>query len=205
MKETEEKKEKRVPEGYRENAKGHLVPEETIPELEKIEDDLVNQAFEKAREVKAKLDEFRAWALAEARNFRALAAQEYHAAKGGEKHLTLRSFDGKLRWTVETDDLLELDTVETATARGLIDECIAGWSRESRAEMTALVTDAFASRNGRLSAAKVWPLLRVESDDERWKRAQEILRKAARPKETREYLRFHVRDAKGAEGLFFKC
>lgn len=205
MKETDKANEKKIPEGYRENARGHLVPVETIPELEKLEDDLVHEAFAKARDVKAKLEEFRAWALDAARSFRALAAQEYHAAKGGEKHLTLRSFDGRLRWTVETDDLLELDTVETATARGLIDECLEGWSRESRAEMVALVTDAFASRNGRLSAAKVWPLLRVESEDERWQRAQEILRKAARPKETREYLRFHVREGKDPERLFFKC
>ena len=205
MKDTEQAKEKKVPEGYRENAKGHLVPEEAIPELEKLEDDLVREAFTRAMAARAAVESFRAWALDAARNFRALAAQEYHANKGSDKHLTLRSFDGKLRWTCETDDLLELDTVETATARSLIDECLEGWSRESRAEMVALVTDAFASRNGKLSAAKVWPLLRVESDDERWKRAQEILRRAGRPKETREYLRFHVREGKDPERLFFKC
>lgn len=200
-----DEKKKEIPEGYMENAKGHLVPVETIPELEKLEDGLVREAFAKAKEVKQKLEEFRAWAIGAARDFRALAEQEYKVAKGGERHLTLRSFDGKMRWTCETDDLLELDTVETAAARALIDECLEGWSRESRAEMAALVTDAFAAKNGKLSAAKVWPLLRVESEDERWKRAQEILRKAARPKETREYLRFHVREGKDPERLFFKC
>ena len=199
--------EKKIPEGYRKNAQGHLVPEGIIAPLDKIRDDLVREGVKKAEETAAAVAAFREWAVNGARNYMALAEQEYGVKRGGAKgNLTLTSYDGSMRWTLDVSDTLSLESEEMALAMTLINECIAKWSDGSNPGLVTLVQEAFRpGKNGQLSAAKVWPLLRYEIDDETWKKAMELVKKAARPDQTREYLRFHVRGADGSWKLLFKC
>ena len=153
--------EKKVPEGYRKNAQGHLVPEDIIPLLDKIRDDLVKDGFKKAEETAAAVAAFRDWAADAARSYMALAEQEYSVSLGGTKgNLTLTSYDGTKRWTLAVSDTLSLESEEMALAMELINECIAKWSDGSNPGLVTLVQEAFRpGKNGQLSAAKVWPLL----------------------------------------------
>jgi len=199
--------EKKLPEGYRKNAQGHLVPEDIIPPLDKIRDDLVREGFKKAEETAAAVAAFRDWAADAARSYMGLAEQEYSVSLGGTKgNLTLTSYDGTKRWTLAVSDTLSLESEEMALAMKLINECISKWSDGSNPGLVKLVMEAFRpGKNGQLSAAKVWPLLRYEIDDETWKKAMELVKKGARPDQTREYLRFHVRSSDGSWQLLFKC
>ena len=128
--------------------------------------------------------------------FQALLAQEYGAAIGGKKgNITLTSYDGCRKVQVQVADLVEFGP-ELQAAKALIDECLSGWAKDSGAELQALVNRVFSvDKEGQINRAELFMLLRVEIQDERWKRAMEAIRDSMRVIGSRTYVRFYERDA----------
>lgn len=94
---------------------------------------------------------------------------------------------------VQVSDLIQFGP-ELQIAKGLIDECLTEWSADSRPEIQALVTRAFnTDRAGQINKAELFMLLRLEIDDERWKRAMDAIRASIRVTGSKEYVRFYRR------------
>lgn len=179
---------------YMADAKGALVPRELVKAQHVLEDETVRKIIFFARSLSEQIARFRGHTMTDLGEFDALLEQEYGGKRGGPKgNRTYQSFDGCLKVTVQVADFIDFGP-ELQIAKGLIDECLNEWSADSRPEIQALVTRAFnTDKQGQVNRADVFMLLRLDIEDERWRRAQEAIRDAMRVTGSKEYVRFHER------------
>ena len=152
-----------------------------------------------AEVISAQIAKFKAAAFERIALFQGILAQEYGAKIGGTKgNKTLSSFDGSLRIQVQVADITDFGP-ELQVAKTLFDECLGEWSTDSRAELRAAVQDAFqVDKEGKINRGRLFGLLRIESTDERWTRAQRAIRDSIRVSGSTEYVRFHRRPSANA-------
>ena len=85
-----------VPEGYKRNAVGHLVPVGQIEEVDLLRDDFVTKAAIEAENVALDVAYFKDRLISDMDAFLDLSAEKYGVSLGGAKgNITLTSFDGR--------------------------------------------------------------------------------------------------------------
>ncbi len=156
---------------YLSDAKASLVPIAMVRAEDLLMDELVRSVVAKANALSTALTAFKLHAFESVGELQALLAQQYEAKIGGKKgNITLTSYDGCKKIQVAVSDLVELGP-ELQIAKQLIDECLREWSADSRDEIRALVDRVFAvDKEGQISHAGLFMLLRVGITDERWLR-----------------------------------
>lgn len=179
---------------YLRDARGSLVPVETIGAADLLIDETVRKIIGFADELSAQIGRFKGHTFEDIGSLMALLAQEHGATLGGRKgNVTLASYDGCLKVQLQVADLLEIGP-EIQVAKALIDECLREWSTDSRAELRALVDRVFAvDKEGAINRAELFMLLRVSIEDERWQRAMEAIRASIRVIGSKQYVRFYRR------------
>lgn len=179
---------------YLRDARGALVPLESIKPMDLLIDEQVRKILKFASELSAQVGRFKGHTFEDIGALQALVDQEYGARLGGAKgNLTLTSFDGCQRVMLHMQDLLDFGP-ELQTAKKLVDECLSQWAADSSAEIRALVTRAFqVDKEGHINRAEIFMLLRVEIADERWQRAMDAVRDSIRILGSKAYLRFQTR------------
>lgn len=189
-----------IPEGYRADAQGRLVPLAHIKDVDLLRDDTVAALVFKAKVLNAAIAAFRTEANNTIDAFAQLSAEKYQAKLGGKKgNLTLVSFDGRLKIIRAISDQLVFDE-RLQAAKVLIDECINEWAAGSRSELRTLINDAFqVDRAGKIDTNRVLSLRRLDIKDERWKRAMEAIGDSLKVASSRSYLRFYERVGDAAQ------
>ncbi|RVL51072.1 DUF3164 family protein [Sinorhizobium meliloti] len=179
---------------YMPDAKGNLVPVEAIKPADKLEDETVRKIIGHARGLSAQIGRFKQHTFDDLGDFEALLAQEYGAAKGGAKgNKTFMTFDGLMKVQVQVQDYIDFGP-QLQIAKGLVDECLNEWSADSRPEIRAIVTRAFnTDKAGQINRAEIFMLLRLDIEDERWKRAMDAIRDAMRVVGSKTYVRCYER------------
>lgn len=188
-----------IPEGYRENAQGHLVPEDSIAEIDAMRDELVRELVEEARRVQKILADFKLKSMGDVDSFVQLSGEKYGVQLGGRKgNVTLTSFDGRYQVKIAIADRITFDE-RIHAAKALVDKCIMAWSKGSRKELRRLVMEAFqADKEGKLNVARILGLTRSDiSDDEEWQQAMQAVKDSMQAASTCAYLRLYERDEKG--------
>ena len=185
---------------YLRDAKGNLVPVETIGAADLLEDEMVRKIIGYAEELSAQIGRFKGHTFEDIGSLQALLDQEYGVKRGGRKgNVAFTSFDGCFKVTLQVADQLHIGP-EIQAAKALIDECLREWSTDSRAELRALVDRVFnVDKEGTINRAELFMLLRLEIADERWQRAMQAIRDAIRVIGSKEYLRFYRRPEPTAE------
>lgn len=187
-------KDRPVPEGYMVNALGHLVPEDLVPEIDKVRDGLVREIAAGTQELQAQMAAFKRRIMADADAFVALAGEKYGVALGGAKgNVSLVSYDGSLRVLVAVTERITLGP-EIQAAKALIDRCIHEWTEGSRSEIRALVEHAFQTdKEGKLAMGRILGLLQLDIDDETWVAAMAAIRDSITAVGTARYIRVYER------------
>ena len=122
-----------IPEGYKPDANGNLVPLANIREVDLLRDELVNELAAKAEAVQQAIRDYRDTAFADIAAFVELSAERYGAAVGGKKgNVTLYSFDGQYKIQRDIAQHLKFDEGILA-AKALINECLDEWTEGSQA------------------------------------------------------------------------
>ncbi len=183
-----------LPEGYMANPHGHLVPVDSIDDLDLLRNDVVIDTVRKAQELRQELAEFKQAALNEMELFVNLAAEKYDTKLGGTKgNLTLMSFDGKYKLMVSISDSLMFDE-RLQIAKQLIDECIHSWTENSDSNVKALIEHAFQTdKQGNINTARVLGLLKLKISDAKWKQGMEALKDSISVASSKSYLRLYER------------
>ena len=183
-----------IPEGYRADAQGRLVPIAQIKEVDLLRDRTVRELFAKAMALNAQLAAFRAEAHATIGAFAELSAEKYGAKIGGKKgNLTLVSFDGCYKVLRSISEQLVFDE-RIQAAKSLVDECLKEWSAGARPEIHTLINDAFkVDQAGKIDTNRVLGLRTLDIKDERWLRAMEAISDSLKVASSRSYLRFYQR------------
>lgn len=183
-----------IPEGYRADAKGHLVPESLIKPIDLERDRLVAELVAGAVELNKRLAEFKAKAFGDVRAFIEMSFEEYGARIGGKKgNVSLQTFDGRNKLQIAVQDSIVFDE-RLQAARALIDECLAEWVEGARPELVTVINEAFRTdTKGEIRTARVLALRRMEIGDERWQRAMQAISDAVQVASSKEYLRIYER------------
>jgi hypothetical protein len=188
----------RIPDGYRKDAQGRLVPETIIPAADTLRDELVIalcEATETASQMMASLKRMMLDKIAE---HIALVATQYDVTLGGEGgNVTLVSYDGLYKIERECGERLTLGE-EIIAAEALVREVL----DEIGDPIPRAITDRAFRRNrrtGDLSPSRIADqILAIQIDDERWKRAQDAVRDALSVSGTAVYFRAYRRDSADA-------
>ena len=177
------------------NAKGGLDPVETVKAADHLEDEVVRKILGYGIALSEQVARFKEHTFADIGGFEALLAQEYGATKGGAKgNKTLMSYDGTLKVQVQVADYIDFGP-QLQVAKALVDECLNEWSAGARPEIRAIVTRAFnTDKSGQINRSEIFMLLRLEIEDERWKRGMEAIRDAMRVVGSKTYVRCYRRE-----------
>lgn len=183
-----------IPQGYKQDAKGRLIPIETIKPIDLERDQLVAEIIEKAQVVSQALATFKETVFADIGAFIELSAERYDAKLGGAKgNVSLVSFDGRYMVKRANQDTLTFDEGLQA-AKALIDECVHTWTEGARSELRALINDAFnVDKEGNISTGRILSLRRLDIQDEKWQRAMTALSDSVRVQCSKSYIRVYER------------
>jgi len=187
-----------IPEGYKKNAIGHLVPVEAIKDEDLARDEFVSDMIEKAKAISAAVAKFKEQLTGDMQAFIELACEKYDANLGGARgNVTLTSFDGRYQILRAVSDQLDFDE-RLQAAKALIDECLREWTKNSDTKIRALIDQAFqVDKKGRINAKRILSLRSLKIDDEKWGRAMEAIGDSLTVIGSRTYFRIYERDAKG--------
>ncbi|AMV00296.1 DUF3164 family protein [Xanthomonas citri] len=187
-----------IPEGYKEDRNGRLVPEAQIKAIDLARDGLVRDLVDQALLLREQLRKFKRGAFDDIAAFVQLSAEQYGARIGGDKgNVTLFSFDGRYKVIRAIQETLQLDE-RLQAAKALIDECLNEWTEGSRSELRVLVNNAFrVDQDGTIKTGQVLGLRRLNIQDERWQRAMAAIGDAVMIVGSKTYVRLYERDSRG--------
>ncbi len=183
-----------IPNGYRVNNCGHMVPVESIKAIDLLRDDTVTRIIKDALDVQKQMRLFKLKALDDITTFVAVSAEQYGLKWGGKKgNLNLVSYDGKYKVLLAISDSLTFDE-RLQIAKQLVDECIHEWTADSNANIKALVEHAFQTdKQGNINTARIFSLMRLKIDDAKWQEAMNALKDSIQITSTSQYLRLYER------------
>lgn len=184
-----------IPAGYRQDARGRLIPEARIKPIDRARDELVQELVAGAREVNAVLASYKAKAFGDIAAFVDLSAGEYGVHLGGHKgNVSLLSFDGRHKVIRAMAEAIVFDE-RLQAAKVLIDECLRDWTEGARSELRTLISDAFrVDQAGNIRTGSVLALRRLDITDERWQRAMQAIADAVQVVGSKAYVRVYERD-----------
>lgn len=183
-----------VPEGFMQNAVGHLVPEDQVRDQDKLRDGVTRDLISGAEDLHQRLKAFKKRALDDIADVVQISADRYDVKMGGRKgNVSLISYDGKYKVVRSFAERLTF-TEELEAAKELINRCITRWSEGANDNIRALVDRAFRTNaKGQLRTTAILDLLRLEIEDEEWTRAMEALKDSIMVADTAVYVRFYER------------
>lgn len=179
---------------YKTNGQGHLVPIETIAQIDLARDDLVMEIVAKAKALQEDMRKFKEQMMGDIAAFVSLSAEKYQAHIGGTKgNITLSSYDGKYRVSRRIADSITFDE-RLHIAKELIDKCILRWSEGSNPQIRALVQHAFQTdKTGKINTSRVLGLTRLDIVDPDWANAMQAIRDAIQVVSSKAYVTVHER------------
>jgi hypothetical protein len=183
-----------IPEGYREDAKGNLVPVAKIKEIDLMRDDLVNEIVQEAIEMHELIKAFKDNVFGNIAAFVQVSAEQYGAKLGGNKgNVTLTTYDGRYKIQRAYAESLVFDE-RLQAAKSLIDDCISKWAEGVNDNIRILVNGAFeVDKEGKISTTKVLSLRSYKIEDTDWHRAMDAISDSLRVAGTKAYVRIYKR------------
>ena len=187
-----------VPEGHIRDAQGKLVHTSLISDADALRDTIVHGTVARALGAAEAVNGFFADILGELEAFCELSAERYGTRFGETESYTMTSYDGRLKVAVDCDATLTVnETINTA--KKLLDECIADWTKGGKPQAVALVQDTFRQgKFGRISIARLLALLRHKNaeafrGDERFQQVCKAIESSLQTTGKKRYIRFYHR------------
>ena len=183
-----------IPEGYKKDAQGKLVPVDMIKDIDKQRDELVLGLVKEAQQQHEALVKFKSGAMSNIQKFIDESGKKYGVKMGGNKgNVTLLSFDGRFKVQRSIAEYLVFDE-RLQVAKELIDQCIHEWTEGSRSEIRVLINDAFqVDKEGKVSTTRILGLKRLDIKDRKWKKAMQAISDSIQVSGSKSYVRVYER------------
>lgn len=184
-----------IPAGYWENAKGDLVPETKVSDIDKLRDQLVRDLCTQAEARSKDLAQFKLDSMGDVTAFVETSAEQYGVKVRGTKgNFTLMTFDGKLKVVRQMQDQITFGE-QLQAAKSLIDQCVTRWAEGANDNIKVLVSDAFqVDKQGLINTGRVLGLRRLDIKDEDWQTAMKAISDSIQVASTKPYIRFYKRN-----------
>lgn len=183
-----------IPDGYKEDAKGNLVPVSKIKEIDLMRDNLVHEIVQEAIELSELIKSFKHNVFGNIAAFVQLSGEQYGAKLGGNKgNVTLTTYDGRYKIQRAYAETLVFDE-RLQAAKALIDDCISTWSEDANDNIRVLVNGAFeVDKEGKINTTKVLSLRQYKIEDAAWHKAMDAISDSLRVAGTKAYIRIYER------------
>lgn len=183
-----------IPEGFMQNAVGHLVPEPQVSEQDKLRDQVVTDLALRAIHLNEALKAFKAQALADIADTIQIAADRWEVELGGKKgNISLSSYNGQYKIQRVYAERITF-TEELEAAKELFGRCLDRWTEKADNNIRALIDRAFRpNKSGQIRTAELLGLLRLEIDDAEWQTAIEALQASINVSGSTVYVRVYQR------------
>lgn len=187
-------KDTNIPKGYRQNSIGHLVHEDSIPQIDLDRDKLVTDLVGKAKKANGLMTKFKGNVQAEIDVFLAKSAKLSKSKVSKRKgNVTLYNFDSSMKIQITVSERIAFDE-RLQSAKTLIDECIMEFSKDSSPEVKTLIQGAFElDKQGNVSVGRVLALRRLNIKHKKWELAMEAIGSSLQIVGSNRYIRFYER------------
>jgi len=184
-----------VPDGYKEDAKGNLVPLAKIKEIDLMRDTLVHEIVQEAIGLSELIKAFKHNVFGNVAAFVQLSGEQYGAKLGGNKgNVTLTSYDGRYKIQRAYAENLVFDE-RLQAAKALIDDCINRWAAEGINDNIRVIVNEYfqVDKEGNVNTTMVLSLRRFNILDDGWKKAMDAISDSLRVAGTKAYVRIYKR------------
>ena len=187
-----------IPPGYWKNARGDLVPESRVTDIDKLRDQVVRDMCVMAKERSVGLRDFKLNTMQEVAALVTTSMEQYGVKQGGDKgNVTLYSYDGSFKVQRQMADHLIFGE-QLQAAKELIDRCVIRWAQGADDNIKALVTHAFQTdKEGKINTGRVLGLRQLKISDPDWLMAMQAITDSIKVASTKPYIRFYERNAQG--------
>jgi len=185
-----------VPEGFHQNAVGHLVPDNLIEEHDLLRDELVNEMIAQCEIASQQLGVIKRTMADTVSTFVSLVGEKYGVKMGGKKgNVTLTSYDGLRK--LQRARAARVGVGESIlAAEAIIGELLNEWTEGARGELRTIIDRAFRrNQEGQLSVPRLIDLTKVDIKDKRWAQAVKAIQDALYEQDTITYFRAYTRDS----------
>ena len=183
------------------NTRGFQVPAADMKPQDILKHDLVLEQIIEAKRLSKMHSDFKRKSFSEVNDLISLVASEYDTKFGGAKgNISLTSFDGKYRISVNIDDQINFGP-EIDVAKQLINEVIDEELADSSGFIVQLVRDAFETdKQGNYNKIRILALrkYRDANQSEKWQNAMKALDDGIIAGSSKTYLNYQERDQFGA-------
>ena len=187
-----------IPPGYWKNARGDLVPESRVTDIDKLRDQVVRDMCVMAKERSTGLRDFKLNTMQDVATLVTTSMEQYGVKTGGDKgNVTLTSYDGQYKVQRQMADHLIFGE-QLQAAKELIDSCVIRWAQGADDNIKALVTHAFQTdKEGKINTGRVLGLRQLKITDPDWLTAMQAITDSIKVASTKPYIRFYERKAQG--------
>ena len=187
-----------IPPGYWKNARGDLVPESRVTDIDKLRDQVVRDMCVMAKERSTSLRDFKLNTMQDVAALVTTSMEQYGVKTGGDKgNVTLTTYDGSFKIIRQMADHLIFGE-QLQAAKELIDSCVIRWAQGADDNIKALVTHAFQTdKEGKINTGRVLGLRQLKITDPDWLTAMQAITDSIKVASTKPYIRFYERNAQG--------
>jgi len=193
-----EMKETIIPEGYKQNAIGHLVPIKLIDPVDLLRDDFLIRIIDNALYMHEQLATFKGHIVSDIETFLDLALEKYGVNEEKTSgDLKITSFDGRYRLIREKAERISFDERWKA-AQVLINECMNEMTESIDQSLRNMIAGVFKiDGKGQVNVRRILSLRKYKINHPKWQQAMEAIADAITVTGSCVYYRLYVRDDKG--------
>jgi len=179
---------------YMQDAKGRLIPKAMVKPQDQLRDQTVKIIVDRFKKSQDVLKNCKVKSMQDISELEEIVAEKYQAKLGGKKgNLTLYSFDGQYKVVRSFADRIVFNEA-AKSAEALFKECVLEWGNGADPKLVTLVNYAFETdKQGNLSASKIYGLLRLNIQDEKWQRAKQAIMDSMNVAYSKGYIRVYER------------
>lgn len=173
------------------DGQGRAVPPRYVDPVVKARDRLVRRITVKAIRLHQQMTAVKAEVLALIDDYLEQVAAEHDEHWKGNAELV--TFDGRLKVEVKISEALEFDE-RLQLAKQKIDHCLRNWTGNARAEVRAIIHQAFqVDSKGRINVRSILTLRQLKFDDPVWIEAMTLIADSLRIRTTRRYVNVYLK------------
>lgn len=177
------------------DGEGLKVPVEYVSEEDQQRDKFVDDLIDDAERLQGLIGSYKAKMQKKVEAYLDEVAGNYGENWAGNARI--RNFSQDAEVEVRQAKLLAFNET-LAIAKKKIDNCISKWAQGSRAEIIALVNQAFrVNQKQQIDVKEIMKLLTLDIQDEEWQDAMGLIQKSITVESTKQYLIFRRRDETG--------
>ena len=172
---------------------GRLVPPEKVKEIDRIQDQAVEEMIQLAKEAEEYLLQARLRIVARFDQALSDIAKAGKVAREDWKgNVSLRSYSGDLVAERSVSARIELDA-RLKMAKTLIDEWLSENLEGANENISKFILQAFAVKNGRVNTRDILKLLQYDIRDPKWTKAMQLIKDSMTITNSVTYYRFFER------------